>query len=137
MSRIRCASLLLALLAAPAFAKDVCFKDNAGIGNHYVFQGMKVPAKGRTTPIAGLFINQSGGTAPIQGSLYRNKSDGKFQIGIFIHSSLPGSNDFAATWVGDAFTFAGTAKIDADGTYTPDAQSLVLTATSCKGIELP
>ena len=138
MSRVVSAFVLTLFLAAPAFAKDICFADNAGIfGNRYVFTGVKVPAKGKTAAISGLFIGGAGTKfAAIQGSLYRRKADGKFLIGIVVHSSLQDTNDFTATWEGDAFTFAGTAKIDADGTATSEA-SLILSAKPCKEITVP
>jgi hypothetical protein len=136
MPRLTCALGLMLVLAAPAFAKDVCFVDNANFPNQYAFHGMKIPLKGRSTPIAGVFIAFGGKPSPIQGSLYRNKADGKFLIGIVVHSSLQTTNDFSATWTGDAFTLAGTAKIDTDGNNTGDG-SLVLTPTSCREIELP
>ncbi|HTO05917.1 MAG TPA: hypothetical protein VMR86_02585 [Myxococcota bacterium] len=139
MSRIATALALMALWAAPAFGRDVCVTDDLKNPNRFVFSGVSVPPKGKAHSVAGVYLSGSGPSAPFSGSIYRRKSDGMLEIGVFVHSMLGNANDLTAVWVGDPSEFKGTGKYDSDGDFFPDVglNAVEFSGIECRTVVLP
>jgi hypothetical protein len=110
-------ALSLLVLAAPAFARDLCFTDT--FGNVFVIhKAKKLKKPGKTARVEGYAI-LVGNTwlAPLSGTAVAN-SDGRVSYGVFIHNLIEG-NDQA---VGALTTPAGSAPThyDTDGNGAPN-----------------
>jgi hypothetical protein len=137
VSRFACALVLASFLAAPAFGKDICLMQN-GHANVFVFQSVHIPAKGKTALLAGMYFVQGmsfGG--PMSGTIYRERSNGKLKIGVFVHSLNVDFNNFTLAWEADPATLEGTAVTDENGDFVSDGVAVDLVTVNCKTVELP
>jgi hypothetical protein len=145
MARIACVLSVTCLLgwSGSASAKDFCLGTVGAVTSAYVFQNVHIPKPGRTTALIGAYIfrsNELTVRAPLNGTIYRDASDGKLMIGAFVHAMLhnvPGSS-FTMTWEADPATLEGTAAFDVTGDMNEDpGDSITLISVSCKSIQMP
>ena len=123
----------VSLLAADAFARDICLTDS--FGNQYVFKAPKPLKPAGAIALTGIFIRVSPAVvAPFDGAATLNTAGTTAHFGIFIHA-LPFGNNLTAEWTGDR-TFAGSGLYDAAGTYNPGGL-ISFTTVSCSSVTIP
>jgi hypothetical protein len=124
-------------VAAATKSKDVCLAAPTGGGsfNTFVLKEVDALAPGSVVALRGFYfetvVQQ---LAALDGSAVMG-SDGRIRIGLFVHSSAQGNNDFTVSGVTDA-TYAGTVNFDNDGDYKTNG-TLAMQRVDCSTIVIP
>jgi hypothetical protein len=127
-------TLAASLLAADAFARDICLTDS--FGGQYVFKAPKPLKPAGAIALTGIFIRLSPAVVevPFDGAATLNTAGTTAHFGIFIHG-LASGNNLTAEWTGDR-TFAGSGFYDNAGTYNPGGL-ISFTTVSCSSVGIP
>jgi hypothetical protein len=102
----------VSLLAADAFARDICLTDS--FGNQYVFKAPKPLKPAGAIALTGIYI-RNGDAVPFDGAATLNTAGTTAHFGIFVHG-LSVIDNLTAERTGDR-TFAGSGFYDNTGTY--------------------
>ena len=103
-------TLAASLLAADAFARDICLTDS--FGNQYVFKAPKPLKPAGAIALTGIYI-RNGDAVPFDGAATLNTAGTTAHFGIFVHG-LSVIDNFTAEWTGDR-TFAGSGVMTTPG----------------------
>jgi hypothetical protein len=133
---------LAALAAVPASAgpsirtRDVCVVAPTGGGsfNTFVIRGVAPLGPGGAVPLQGLYFAGPQRVSPFHGSAVMTTA-GSVRIGLFVHSTADGLNDFTVSGITDA-NFVGTVSFDNDGDFKPNG-TLAMELRDCASITIP
>jgi hypothetical protein len=124
-------------VAATTKPKDVCLVAPTGGGgfNTFVLKEVDALVPGAVIALRGFyFATGQQLIAPLHGSAVMG-SDGQIRIGVFVHSSAQGTNDFTVSGVTDA-TYTGTVNFDNDGDYKTNG-TLAMQRVDCSTVVIP